>query len=165
MSRFRDEIRVIPALVWYLAVAAYLCSATLIFEYAIPQNPKLAQWPVEGQILFAYGLLLLVIPYILLIGYVCGDSMRRGMNCVLWTLLAIFIPNGIGIILYFLLRDPVRRPCPNCSKPTRGGTFCPHCGTPLQTLCPGCRRGIEPGWTHCAHCGIALPPSPSPVAP
>ena len=32
---------------------------------------------------------------------------------MLWTLLAIFIPNAIGIILYFILRDPVPVPCPS----------------------------------------------------
>ena len=52
--------------------------------------------------------------YALLVGYVYGDARRRGMNQVLWTLLAIFIPSAIGVILYFILRDPVPVPCPRC---------------------------------------------------
>jgi hypothetical protein len=164
MSRLSDELRVIPAVTWFIAVAIYLCSATLVFRVAIPGNPKLAEWPVGGQFLFAYGLLLLVFPYVLLIGYVCGDAMRRGMHCVMWTLLAIFIPNGIGIILYFVLRDPMPKACPSCSALVKVGVYCPRCGKALQATCPGCRRGVEPGWTHCPHCGTALPTSPSRVA-
>jgi hypothetical protein len=52
--------------------------------------------------------------FVLLIGYVNGDARRRGMRYVLWTLLAIFIPNAIGIILYFVLRDPLMRVCQQC---------------------------------------------------
>ncbi len=44
---------------------------------------------------------------VLLIGYVYADAKRRGMRYVMWTLLAIFIPNAIGIILYFVMRDPL----------------------------------------------------------
>ena len=52
--------------------------------------------------------------WVLLVGYVFGDARRRAMNAVLWTLLAIFIPSGIGIILYFILRDPIPAVCPGC---------------------------------------------------
>jgi hypothetical protein len=29
------------------------------------------------------------------------------MNSLVWTLLVIFIPNGIGFIIYFLTRQPL----------------------------------------------------------
>ena len=164
MNRFRDELRVIPPLAWILAVAIYLSSATLLFEFAIPTDAKLSKWPVGGQIPFAYGIFLTVFALILLIGYVHQDAKRRGMRYVMWTLLAIFIPDGIGIILYFVLRDPMPKKCPACSAMVKAGIFCPHCGTALQATCPGCKRGIEPGWSHCPQCGTTLPTAPSRVA-
>ena len=46
--------------------------------------------------------------YLLLIGYITRDARRRGMSPVLWTFVAILVPNALGIILYFILRhaDP-----------------------------------------------------------
>ena len=35
--------------------------------------------------------------YALLVGYVYGDAKRRGMRYIMWTLLAIFLSNGIGV--------------------------------------------------------------------
>ena len=75
--------------------------------------------------------------FVLLVGYVFADARRRGMKHVLWTLLAIFIPNAIGIILYFILRDPIPVPCPACGTPARKGhAFCAGCGAAVRTACP-----------------------------
>lgn len=100
---------------------------------------------------------LLMAGYSLLIGYVCGDARRRGMRYVMWTLLAIFLANGIGIILYFILRDPLLAYCPRCGAGVQSShTFCPRCGAGVQPACQGCHRIIQPGWTHCAWCGNQL---------
>jgi len=96
----------------------------------------------------------LAVAYVLLVGYVCGDARRRGMNPVLWTLLAIFIPNAIGIILYFILRDPVPVPCPACGLPAKKGqAFCAGCGAAVRAACPQCQQPVEPGWRNCTRCG------------
>jgi hypothetical protein len=164
MSRFRDELKVIPPLAWVLAATIYLCSATLLFKYGVQKDPKLGHWPLGGQILFAYGIFLIFFAWVLFDGYVFGDAKRRGMRYVMWTLLAIFIPNAIGIILYFVLRDPMPKKCPACAAMVKTGVFCPQCGTAVQPTCPSCKRSVEPGWTHCPNCGTALPVVPSGVA-
>lgn len=157
MSQVLEELRVIPKTAWFLAVVVYLGSATAIFRFAIPSDPQLRDWPVEGRVAFAYGLMLLVGIMILLVGYVNGDAKRRGMRYVLWTLLAIFIPNALGIILYFIMRDPLLRPCPSCHAPARGGfVFCPNCGASLHPTCPHCGKATELDWSHCPHCGKSL---------
>ena len=62
-----------------------------------------------------------------LLGYVYGDARRRGMRYVMWTLLAFFIPNGIGVILYFILRDPMPTYCSKCGASAKAAhAFCPR---------------------------------------
>ncbi len=95
--------------------------------------------------------------YILGIGYVYGDAKRRGMRYVMWTMLAIFVPNGIGIILYFIMRDPYPVYCAHCGgtmQPNHG--YCPRCGSAAAAACPACHKAAQPGWTHCAWCGTKL---------
>ena len=107
-------------------------------------------------------LLTIVVPivsagYALLVGYIYGDARRRGMRYVMWTLLAIFLTNGIGVILYFILRDPLPAYCSRCGATVLAShAFCPRCGSGVQPTCPGCHRTLQPGWTHCAWCGNQL---------
>ena len=163
MSRFTKELRVIPAAAWIVGCLIYAASTTPLFFYAIPTDPQMGKWPRWGQALFVYGIFLLLVAFVALIGYVYGDAKRRQMRYVMWTLLAIFIPDAIGIILYFILRDPLPKPCAGCGNVVKAGfTFCPHCGTSLQPTCPHCGKGVELGWSNCPHCGQKLPvPSPS----
>jgi RNA polymerase subunit RPABC4/transcription elongation factor Spt4 len=165
MSRFRDELKVIPRTARTIAVLGYV-AVTTMFSLFVQFSPDkdLARTPEVGRILIMVvpGFLLLV--YVLMIGYVYADAKRRGMRYGMWTLLAIFIPYSIGIILYFILRDPLMKPCPGCSQIVKSGyTFCPHCGTSLLPTCPNCGRGVELGWANCPQCGTKLP-SPTPRA-
>jgi hypothetical protein len=158
MSRFTNELKVVPKTAWIIGTVIYLAMTTPMFLFVIPNDPQLGKWPRWEQALFVYGLIGLIIPFIALIGYVYGDAKRRGMRYIMWTLLAIFIPDAIGIILYFILRDPLPRPCPGCGNFAKAGfTFCPHCGTALQPTCPNCGRAVESSWANCPQCGQKLP--------
>ena len=78
-----------------------------------------------------FGLLagLLSAIWILCLGYVYADARRRGMPPILWTLIAAFIPNLLGFLLYFALRRPIASPCPHCGQPTTAEQrFCSSCG-------------------------------------
>lgn len=95
--------------------------------------------------------------YAVLVAYIYGDARRRGMRYVMWTLLAIFLSNGIGVILYFILRDPMPEYCSACGCPMhRGYAFCPRCGANMLPACGSCRRVSQAGWSHCAYCGTKL---------
>jgi len=145
--------RIIAALVYIGVLAGILIAFRL--------NPAdWSKWTLLQKVPFATFIPLLLTLWVLLIGYVNGDAKRRGMRYVMWTLLAIFVPNAIGVILYFLLRDPLPAPCPGCSAMV-GGTysFCPHCGAVLAPACPHCRRPVERTWTNCTYCGTRLPGS------
>jgi RNA polymerase subunit RPABC4/transcription elongation factor Spt4 len=162
MSRFRQELKVIPGAVRVIAALIYIVvtmALTLFVMFSHDQG--LANTPAVGKLMVI--VLGGIVPAIwaLLIGYVYADAKRRGMRFVMWTLLAIFIPDAIGIILYFILRDPLMKPCPGCSQVLKSGyTFCPYCGTSLLPTCPSCGRGVESGWANCPNCGTKLPTPP-----
>lgn len=165
MSRLSNELKVIPRAAWITGIAFYLAVTTPLYFFAVSKDPDFAGWSVWQRMLLAYGPCLFVIPTIALFGYVYADAKRRGMRPVMWTLVTIFIPYTMGLILYFVLRDPLPRPCPTCKTPVkRGFTFCPNCGTAVQPTCPNCGKGVEFGWMNCPHCGNKLP-SQEPSAP
>jgi hypothetical protein len=150
MSRFRNELRVIPRPAWVVVWVLFLVSALVITAGAI------YNW--SFAVLCALPIAALFGVYVLLIGYVYGDSRRRGMPHILWTLLATFIPNGIGIILYFVLRDRLQLPCPSCGAGCKAGlAYCPNCGARMSRQCPDCKYPLEESWKNCGHCGVALP--------
>jgi RNA polymerase subunit RPABC4/transcription elongation factor Spt4 len=159
MSRFREELKVIPNAAWIVGWVLYFCVGigfTLLFTLGGDPGMQRMPLPVKGLLALVPGLML--VAYVALIGYVNGDSKRRGMRHVMWTLLAIFIPDAIGVILYFILRDPMPKACPNCATIVKAGcTFCPHCGSSLQATCPNCGRGVENAWSNCGYCGTKLP--------
>ncbi len=159
-SGFWAELRVIPVPARIIAGFAYL-GLCLVLIMVINLHPDdWRNWNDVEKILFAALIPLFLSVLVLLIGYVNGDAKRRGMRRVVWTLLAIFVPNALGIILYFLLRDPLPSTCPGCGNRVGGAySFCPQCGTVLAPACPNCRRAVERTWTNCAFCGTKLPGS------
>jgi hypothetical protein len=165
MNRLKQELKVIPPAAWIIALLVYGGIVALSWQVIIPRDRELSPWPTLLKILFSFGMPLVLSILVLLIGYVYADSRRRGMRYVLWTLLAIFIPNAIGIILYFILRDPLPRSCPKCGAlvPVRF-PHCPACGTAVTQTCPECRRPVELEWFHCAHCGATLRSAQSPAS-
>jgi hypothetical protein len=76
--------------------------------------------------------------WLLGLGYVYADARRRAMPAVPWTLVAIFVPNLLGFLLYFVLRRPIASPCPQCAQAiTPGQRFCPWCGYRTQAAPAG----------------------------
>ena len=95
--------------------------------------------------------------YVLLIGYIYGDARRRGMRYVLWTVLAVLAPSAIGILLYFILREPRQVHCTKCGCSVNPNfAYCPRCGVTMSATCGQCHRVAQPGWSHCAWCGGKL---------
>ena len=164
MSRFEQEFAIVPTGARWTAALVVLAVATLMAGiFLVPvgvTEPKSLPFVLPVFLASLLGAAFLG-AFVLLVGYVFADAKRRGMNHVLWTLLAIFIPNAIGIILYFILRDPISVPCPSCGAPARKGhAYCAGCGTAVRAACPQCRQPVEPGWRNCARCGTALGATP-----
>jgi len=140
MKRFLDEVRTVLYEIWPLALLfSGFILLMFIFERGyfsamlLPGDPAMREWSVAGQIAFATVPALLAFAYVLLVGYINNDAKRRGMRHIVWTRLAIFIPYGLGGVLYFILRYPLQIPCPKCRVRARTNyAFCPHCGTDLR---------------------------------
>jgi Double zinc ribbon len=146
--------RVIPFGAWITASVLFLLGFLVLnLVFNIRENGA----PVPVRVIVPILLPLVLAGYTLLVGYVYGDARRRGMRYVMWTLLAIFLTNGIGIILYFILREPLLAYCSRCGAGVQPShAFCPRCGAAVQPSCPACHRTLQPGWTHCAWCGNQL---------
>lgn len=91
--------------------------------------------------------------------YVYQDAKSRGMEALLWTAIAVFVPYFIGLIIYLVVRyHHNTQKCPRCNAAIKDSyTLCPQCGTELKATCPNCGAYIESNWHLCAHCGTELP--------
>jgi RNA polymerase subunit RPABC4/transcription elongation factor Spt4 len=163
-SRFKDELRILSP--WAYALAALVFVAIpVLFVVFIGRDPKAPPFAVRCLLGAIAGTLLAC--YVILIGYINRDAGRRGMSRLWWTLLAMFVPNGLGIVLYFILRKPRTAHCPQCAAEVAPGfSFCPRCRNRLQPVCPHCQRAVDLGDKFCPYCGGALEPSAvAPAAP
>jgi len=157
MKSFLDELRIISKIVWPIALLVGGGMLLLLLLVGAPKDSSIHQWPMAGKLILSTWLGLISFAAVLLFGYIYADSRRRGMRALMWTLMAIFIPNGIGMILYFVLRDPLLISCAHCNLQVRKNfVFCPQCGGELSPSCPGCKRAVESEWIRCAYCGTNL---------
>jgi hypothetical protein len=153
-TRFMDEVRIISPWAYAIAIIPLLAGfaavvyATLSGEPPMPMAAMVALALLGGTALGCC---------ILLIGYINVDAGRRGMSRLAWTLLAIFIPNALGIVLYFVLRKPRIATCPQCGKAVEPGFhFCPRCSCKLSPSCPQCQRAVGVNDVYCPYCAAAL---------
>lgn len=95
----------------------------------------------------------IIVPFIIGI-YVYQDARRRGMNAILWGLVAAIAPALIGLIVYLLVRgDYSNLRCPKCDALVKEQfVVCPKCGTKLRASCPNCAAPVEPDWKVCPKC-------------
>lgn len=159
MKTWGERFAIIPRNAKILAVLLGLGFGSLIAVLAhMPPSHGEAQLPHAAKIMLPLAMTVVTFIYVMLIGFVYGDSKQRGMRYVMWTLLATFLPDAIGIILYFILRDPLPVTCPHCGTQVLSKfTFCPSCGTSLKPTCPHCGQAVEPNWSNCGNCGTKLP--------
>jgi hypothetical protein len=154
-SNFSEEFGIVPGFMMPLALVAAACVMYLFLDYMPQHDPHAPPFPAR---LFLGALVgCVAAAYILLIGYVNQDAKRRDMGQLLWTLLVIFIPNGIGFLAYFLLRKPLVGSCPKCaSRVEKGFHFCPKCGYALTPTCSQCGQSVSAEFVCCPYCGKAL---------
>lgn len=102
---------------------------------------------------------IVIIP--LLIGImVYRDAKSRGMDAMVWALVAVLIPGFIGLIIYLIMRkDFGNLRCARCNNLVSADFLaCPYCGNDLKGRCPNCSRPVEPDYKICPNCAHELTP-------
>jgi len=159
-TRFMNEVRIISPWAWAIAILVFL-ALPMGMAFVVSRDPAHPVLVVPFSLIPAA----LVACLILLIGYINQDAGRRGMSRTLWTLIAVFVPNALGIVLYFVLRKPRLLRCPHCAELVQTGYgFCPACRYRLSPACPQCQRGVSLSDRYCPYCGADLR-SPAQAAP
>jgi len=171
--RFWQEFRIIPR--WLMALVAVLYVTALViaitvnlasvhspngnemFPWELRDNPALASLALAGIVTLVS---LFMASLIFMIAYVNRDASRRGMNAGVWTLLVlIFTPSTLilGFVIYFLMREPLPYPCPQCSNIVGARfNFCPNCKCNLHPSCAQCKREVVESDKFCPYCGNDL---------
>lgn len=153
---------IVPAWAWVLAGMGFV-AAQVFFNIMVARHldaPPAWARPMFGLLAGVGGGC-----YLLFIGYINRDAKRRGMSPTLWTLVAILIPNGLGMLLYFILRQSLRSACPQCGNAVQTGfNFCPRCNYKLSPSCPQCQRVVGVNDVYCPYCGTSLRNLAAPAA-
>ena len=87
------------------------------------------------------------------------DAKKLGMNAWMWTLVAIYAPNGIGFIIYLIFRfnEKKKKRCASCGKVVSDKlSICPNCGENVGGICPSCQKAVEDDWKICPYCRYVL---------
>ena len=149
-----SEIKIVPPWAWTLAAVGFFI-AQFFFNVVVARHPNGP--PAWSRPLLGLLLGLVAGSFVLFIGYINRDAKRRGMSPTLWTFVSILIPNALGILLYFVLRQPLRRACPQCGNAVQVEfNFCPRCSCRLSPSCPQCHRLVGVDDVYCPYCGTSL---------
>lgn len=178
--RFWEEFRIIPRWLIVLVIVLFLLAQgiALLVNLSAPRfggeifPPDLKNDPATASVALA-GIVtaasLVLAAFIFLIAYVNRDAKRRGMHVALWTLLALLLSwpfPFFGVIIYFIMREPMPYQCPECGS-TVGArfNFCPNCKCNLHPSCAQCKREIAETDKFCPYCGNNLKTAPPLEAP
>ena len=150
----RDGLKMIP--VWSIILAVLVFVGWLYFSYYAQPHHHGAQ---PMRLLMAYMTGTVLASYLLLIGYVSRDVKQRNMPALLWMLIVVVMPGGIGAVVYFLLRQPVMIRCPHCNDGADGR--CPLLSAVQVSGGPGVRPVLPRSADHrCVLSAVRARPLP-----
>jgi hypothetical protein len=159
-STGEDQLSLIPR--WSVVLAIIVFGAVQYLFHGVMPHHKHELLPM--RLLMGYSWGTAFASYVLLVGYVSRDVKRRRMPAALWMLIVVLMPGGIGAVVYFLLRQPLLRACPNCRTEVMSTFhFCPQCQFQMAPVCGRCFRGVQITDVYCTTCGHDLAEDQAPA--
>ena len=153
MNSFWAKIRIIPRPAWMVAGLLIVLMVLPLLLGPMRYDEEMRNWPLIGKVGLIAVVPVFIIAYSMLVGFVYADAKRRRMRHVMWAWLAL-VPYFVGVILYFILRDPLPANCPQCGTDVpQAFAFCPGCGASVHPVCPQCGKSLQREWMNCPHCG------------
>ncbi|HUY81977.1 MAG TPA: zinc ribbon domain-containing protein [Acidobacteriaceae bacterium] len=151
-----DELKLIPRWAIVAAVVAFAL-VEYYFWVVLPAHrghPSSLPVALRTYLIASWGALAAL--SMLVIGYISNDAPRRGMSPRLW-MICVVIPGGVGVALYFLLRQPILSSCPSCGAYVAGDYhYCPQCAYQVTACCGECHKTARITDIYCVHCGHEL---------
>lgn len=155
-SRLSDELKLIPRWAIFAAVVAFVL-VEYYFWVVLPghvHHPSRLPVALRTYLIFSWGALAAL--SMLVIGYISNDAPRRNMSARLW-MICVVIPGGVGVALYFLLRQPILAACPSCGTYIAGDYhYCPQCAYQVTACCGVCHKTARVTDIYCVYCGHEL---------
>jgi hypothetical protein len=147
--------RLVVAFVIVLAVAWSLLFLMMGARGGVRPGAFCGSWPFY---LATLGGLVTLFIAIGLGMFVYRDAKERGMEPLLWALVAALVPYFVGLVVYLVVRGTRQVVCPSCGRHSADSAFCPACGHPLRAACRSCGKPVRNGPAFCPHCGVRLGP-------
>jgi len=99
-----------------------------------------------------FFLLVLIVP--ILVGvFVYKDASSRGMDAILWALVAALAPSFVGLIIYMIVRSNSSKTCLRCGRHISNDfKVCPYCNHSLYLRCSQCGKEVASDWKVCPYC-------------
>lgn len=120
-------------------------------------DPKI---PAFALLYFIIALLLALAIFVGISIFIYKDALKHGMDPWMWVVIAVFVPNLIGLIIYFIVRSNKKEEkvkCVQCGSPIDDEyKLCPYCGAELSLHCSNCGKKISLEWQICPYCSKKL---------
>jgi hypothetical protein len=150
-----DDTLLFP--VWSIVAAAVAFALVEYYVWMVLPAQQHHQTPLGFKIYFNLSWGMLAALYFLMVGYISRDAPQRAMSARFWIVICFIMPGGIGMVLYFLLRQPEVSRCPACSTEVQSDFhFCPQCNFQLTASCGHCFRTVRTTDQFCTQCGHEL---------
>jgi len=158
MSSFGERLKSVPASAWTVGILMSVLLVLTLVLGPMRHDREMREWPTVAKLGLFSLVFVFLIAYSGLVGFIYSDAKRRRMRHVLWAWLAL-VPYFIGVILYFILRDPLPTPCLNCRTDVpHNFAFCPGCGASIHPVCSQCGKALQREYLNCPHCGLRVAP-------
>lgn len=159
MSFMSERLRIIPRAAWIVGCLLTVALVLPLWLGPMRTDREMQAWPFLARVGLFAVVPVIIMAYSLLVGFVYADAKRRQMRHVMWTWLAL-VPYFLGVVLYFVMRDPLPTPCPQCGRDVpHAFAFCPGCGTAVHPTCAQCGKLLRHEWANCPYCGAGVLPS------